>query len=192
VIPMHVTGSVSTAGAVVAAPGEGPFIPHVGEFAYRFLASSGSSFGSSQDTIGLTTTGETVVCGPAACGNAPVLFDVTRLVRLPFTFNEEFILDASFGVDASFFLNAPPGTGGFIGGFSFADFSHTVTFGPATVVNASGTAIPGVTIASDIDYLAGTRATAPIGAPEPSTLMLLASALIIGGTVRRMAARSFR
>ena len=189
VLPMHVTGAVSTAGAVVAPAGEGPFIPHVGEFTYSFSASSGSLFGSAHDTIGLSTTDETLVCGPAACGNAPVLFDQTRLVKLPFMFNEELFLNASFGVDASFFLNAPPGTGGFLGGFSIADFSHTVTFGPATVLDASGNVIPGVTIASDIDYLAGTRATTPIGVPAPSTAMLFASALIVGGAARQVARR---
>jgi len=191
VLPMHVTGGVSTAGTVIPAAGEGPFIPHVGEFTYQFELSSTSSFGFAQDTFGLSTFGETLVCGPAACGNTPVLFDETRIVKLPFTFNEELFLNASFGVDASFFLNAPFDAG-FLGGFSIADFSHTITFGPATVVDAAGNVIPGVTIASDIDYLAGTRGPAPIGVPEPSTLALLASALIVGGVARHTAHRRER
>jgi len=196
VIPMHVTGSASTVGAVVTAPGDPRGIQHSAEFQYRVIA-GGSVFGVSEDTIGLSTTGETLVCGPAACGTAPVLFDETRLVKLPFVFNEEFLINAGFSVDASIFPNGPP-EAGFLGGSTIADFSHTVTFGPATVVNASGDVIPGVTIASDIDYLAGTRAAAPIGVPgpigvpQPSTVVLLASTLIVGGVVRRMVHRGRR
>jgi hypothetical protein len=51
----------------------------------------------------------------------------------------------------------------------------------ATLTNASGNVIAGVTIASDIDYLAGT----PV--PEPSTASLLASTLITAAAARGMA-----
>jgi hypothetical protein len=190
VIPMHVTGSASTVGAVVATPGN-IGIQHTAEFQYGFVAFSGSLLGRSQDTIGLTTTAETLVCGPAACGPAPVLFNQTQLVALPFVFGETFFIDASFTVDAFILPNGPPDAGFLSVISATADFSHTVTFGPATVVDASGNVIPGVTIVSDIDYLAGTRASVPIapgpiGVPEPSTLVLLASTLIAGGAARRM------
>jgi len=55
-----------------------------------------------------------------------------------------------------------------------------------------------VTIASDIDYLSGTRATTPIGVPgpigvpQPSTMALVASTLIVGVAARRMALRRDR
>jgi hypothetical protein len=161
VIPLHVTGSVSAVGTVV-----GPGIPHTGELTYNLF----DDFGHSNGTIGLSTTGETLVCGPAACGSEGVPFNETRLVQLPFTFGAEFELGGSFGVDASFFLNAPPGPGGFIGGHTTASFDHTVTFGPATVLDAAGNVITDVTIISDIDYRAGTRVATAV--PEPPTASL--------------------
>jgi hypothetical protein len=174
VIPMRVTGSATTVGAV--APDGAIGIEHTAEFLYNIASLGSVLFGRSQDTIGLSTTAETLVCGPAACGPAPVLFDETRIVKLPFMFNEQFLIDASFGVDASILPNGPPGAG-FLGGSTTADFSHTVTFGPATVVDASGHVIPGVTISSDIDYLAGSAPAPTPAVPEPSTAVLLFSGL---------------
>jgi hypothetical protein len=197
VIPMHVTGSASTVGAVVVTPGTNIGIQHTAEFQYSFVAFGSVLLGRSEDTIGLSTPGETLVCGPAACEPAPVLFDQTRLVTFPFVFGETFFIDASFSVSALILPGGPPDAG-FVSGSTTADFSHTITFGPATVVDASGNVIPGVTIASDIDYLAGTRATTPIGmpgpigVPQPPTVMLVASTLIVGLAARRMARRPGR
>jgi hypothetical protein len=177
VIPLHVTGAVSAVGTVA-----GSGIPHTGELTYSFLSAGLTSFGRAQGTVGLSTTNETLVCGPAACGVAPVLFDQTVLVQLPFTFGEQFDLSGTFGVDASFFLNAA--TGGILAGSTTADFSHTLTLGPATVTDASGNPILGVTIASDIDYLAGTIV------PEPSAAALLTATLMGAVGIRRKVSRA--
>ena len=182
-IPLHITGSATALGTVV-----GPGIPHTAELTYDFQSLGSVTFGHAGDSIGLTTTGETLVCGPAGCGPAPVLFDRTVIVDLAFTFGEPFYLKGVFGVDASFFLNAP--SGGFLGGTSIADFAHTVTFGPARVLDASGNVVAGATIASDIDYLAGTRVAA---VPEPQTFALFAAGLGCGlGVLRRRSRRQGR
>jgi hypothetical protein len=178
-IPLHITGSATTLGTVV-----GPGIPHTAELTYDFQSLGTVTFGHVADKIGLTTTGETITCGAAACGAAPVLFDQTVLVDLPFTFGEEFALKGVFGVDASFFLNAP--SAAFLGGTSIADFAHTVTFGPARVLDANGDVVVGATIVSDIDYFAGTAAAVP----EPHTFALLTAGLGFGLAVVRRRTRS--
>jgi len=173
-IPLHITGSATTLGTVV-----GPGIPHTAELIYDFQSLGTVTFGHSGDEIGLTTSGETVTCGAAGCGAAPVLFDKTVLVDLPFTFGEQFYLKGVLAVDASFFLGAP--AGGILGGTSIADFAHTVTLGPATILDANGHVVAGATILSDINYLGGTAAAVP----EPQTFALLAAGLGFGLVVAR-------
>ena len=180
-IPLHITGSATTLGTVV-----GPGIPHTAEMTYDFQSLGTVTFGHAADTIGLTTTGETIVCGPVACGPAPMSFDRTVLVDLPFTFGEQFYLKGVFAVDASFFLNAP--AGGFLGGTSIADFAHTVTVGPARVLDAKGDVVAGATILSDIDYFAGTAAAVP----EPQTFALLTAGMGLGVVVVRRRSRARR
>ncbi|MGZ5234692.1 MAG: PEP-CTERM sorting domain-containing protein, partial [Caldimonas sp.] len=108
----------------------------------------------------------------------------TMLVDLPFTFGEQFYLKGVFSVDASFFLNAPSGVP--LGGTSIADFAHTITLGPASVLDASGKVVAGATIVSDIDHLAGVG-TAPV--PEPPEFALLAAGFAFGLSVMRRRSR---
>ena len=182
-IPLHITGSASALGTVV-----GPGIPHSAELVYDFLSLGTVTFGEATDTIGIDTTGETVTCDAAACGISPVLFDKTVMVRLPFTFGEEFTLKGVFSVGASFFLDSP--TEGFLSGLTIADFAHTVTLGPARVLDANGDLVVGATIASDIDYFAGTTTAA---VPEPSSLALLTAGIGFGlAVVRRRSSNRSR
>jgi len=180
-IPMHITGSGSAVGTVVGAG-----IPHAADFTYDFRASSASFFEQATDTVGVHTTGETLRCNGATCAQAPVEFDRIVLLRFPFVFGEEFFFQGGLSVTASFFLNSD--SPGRISGSTTADFSHTMTFGPATVVDASGRVIDGVTILSDIDYL-GAAAASPI--PEPPPWLLLAAAVSFAPLLRhRMRSRA--
>jgi len=69
VIPMHVTGSASTVGAVTPGPTLG--IQHTAEFQYSFTAFGSVLLGRSQDTIGLSTTGRRSCADPRHAGLLP-------------------------------------------------------------------------------------------------------------------------
>ena len=170
-IPIHVTGSVTAAGVYVGDPG----VRHLADFSYRIYSST--CFGSvvcPSGGFGISTTGETLGGGGAgggAVGVVPEDFDQVVVVKVPFTLGQTFQLSPSFSVEASIWLPFVPGAPT-LGGLAAADFSHTVLFGPASVLDADGNPIPDATIESDLDYFSG-------AVPEPSSSLLVAAAAAV-------------
>jgi hypothetical protein len=163
-VPLHISGAVSTLGADLVVP-----FQHVGQLTYEFDSTTGCSFilgPCPKGTVGLSTPSETIA--------GPFAIDQTITVNVPFILGEPFTFDAQFGVNAEIAMpfdpSAPP-----TGGLTTADFVHTVTFGPATVLDNNGAAISGAIVLSDFNYLA--EPNPPTGVPEPATLALLAIGL---------------
>lgn len=180
-IPLHVTGAVGTLGA----DNNSPFaFTHSGQLSYQFATGNGCGFNRlpcPRGSVGFSTPGETIP--------GPVALDQTFTVKVPFILGEDTFLSAVFGVDAD--LGVPfdttPGAAA-PASRVVADFSHTLTAGPATVVDGAGNVIQNAVVLSDFNYLAGPAAPPPslpppsppppAGVPEPGTDLLLMAGLM--------------
>lgn len=142
---------------------------------------TGLAFGYGPGTLGVSTAvhrigGESPTPGP---------FSTTQmLVPLPMFYGIPFNINLQLGTTARVLQNTS--TGQFINTFDTSDLAHTLRVTGISVTDATGDSLPfNITSAAGLTYTAS-----GIESPEPGTLVLLAAALVILGTMRAVFLRS--